>query len=111
MPFIAKTPKPPYYAVVFTSVNAPGDHTEHARLSAHLAERAKTFEGFLGIEAVRGADGKGVTVVYYRDLESISEWAKDPEHQAAKKKGRELWYSHYLIRICKVERDYGRADS
>src|SRR5262245_30598892 len=29
MPFISKTPKPPYYAVVFTSINADVDHTEH----------------------------------------------------------------------------------
>jgi heme-degrading monooxygenase HmoA len=111
MPFIASTPKPPYYAVVFTSVNADVDHTEHARLSAHLAQRAQTYPGYLGIEAARGADGKGVTVVYYQDLESIEAWAKDPEHQVAKRKGREVWYSHYFIRISKVEREYGRRDS
>jgi len=110
MPFISNTPKPPYYAVVFTSVNADVDHTGHAQLSAHLALRAQTYEGFLGIEAARNADGEGVTVVYYRDLESIDAWAKDPEHQVAKRKGREVWYSHYFIRICKVEREYGRRD-
>ena len=44
------------------------------------------------------------------DPESIAAWAKDPEHQVAKRKGREIWYSHYMIRICKVEREYGRPD-
>jgi hypothetical protein len=29
MSYIAKTPKPPHYAVVFTSINADVDHTEH----------------------------------------------------------------------------------
>ena len=28
----------------------------------------------------------------------------------AKRKGREIWYSHYMIRICKVEGVYGRPD-
>jgi hypothetical protein len=28
----------------------------------------------------------------------------------AKRKGREIWYSNYFIRICQVERDYGRPD-
>jgi heme-degrading monooxygenase HmoA len=28
----------------------------------------------------------------------------------AKKRGREEWYSQYMIRICKVEREYGRPD-
>jgi hypothetical protein len=27
-----------------------------------------------------------------------------------RRKGRETWYSHYMIRICKVEREYGRPD-
>jgi hypothetical protein len=32
MPYIAKTPKPPYYAVVSTSINAAVDHTEHTEM-------------------------------------------------------------------------------
>jgi hypothetical protein len=41
----------------------------------------------------------------------ISKTPKPPyEHQIAKRKGREVWYSHYMIRICKVERAYGKAD-
>src|SRR5262249_36071946 len=37
-------------------------------------------------------------------------FARNPEHRIAKRKGRDIWYSHYLIRICKVERDYGRPE-
>jgi heme-degrading monooxygenase HmoA len=110
MTYISKTPKPPYYAVIFTSINAPVDHAEHVAMSARLVERASTHDGFLGIEPARNADGTGVSAVYFRDLESITAWAKDPEHQIAKRKGRELWYSHYMIRICRVEREYGRSD-
>jgi hypothetical protein len=29
----------------------------------------------------------------------------------AKRRGREEWYSHYMIRICRVEREYGRPDA
>ena len=52
-----------------------------------------------------------MAAVYWKDLASIDAWARDPEHQVAKRKGREIWYSHYMIRICKVERAYGRPDS
>lgn len=110
MPYISKTPKPPYYAVIFTSINAPVDHTEHVALSARLVEHAQSFPGFLGIEGSRNTDGTGVTAVYWKDLDSIQAWARDPMHMAAKVKGREVWYSHYMIRICKVEREYGRPD-
>jgi heme-degrading monooxygenase HmoA len=110
MPYISTTPAPPYYAVVFTSVNADVDHTEHLALSARLVERAATYEGFLGIEAARNADGTGVAAVYWKDAASIEAWARDPEHRVAKRKGREIWYSHDMIRICRVERQYGRPD-
>jgi len=39
-----------------------------------------------------------------------SEVDGDPEHRFAKQKGRELWYSRYMMRICRVEREYGRPD-
>lgn len=110
MPYISKTPEPPYYAVVFTSINANVDHTEHVAMSARLVQRASTYAGFLGIEAARNSDGTGVAVVYWQDLDSIGAWAKDPEHQVAKRKGREIWYSHYMIRICKVEQEYGNPE-
>ena len=92
MPFVSTTPPPPYYAVVFTSINADVDHTEHVEMFGRLVERAATYDGHLGIEAARNGDGTGVAAVYWKDLASIDAWARDPEH-----------------RICKVERADGRA--
>jgi heme-degrading monooxygenase HmoA len=111
MPFIARTPEPPYYAVVFTSINAETDHTEHVEMYGRLVERASTYEGYLGIEPARNSDGTGVAAVSWKDLASIEAWARDPEHRIAKRKGREIWYSPYMIRICRVERAYGRPDT
>ncbi len=110
MPFISRTPEPPYYAVVFTSINADVDHTEHSEMFRRLAARARDYEGYLGIEAARNTDGTGVAAVYWKDAESIAAWARDPEHRVAKRRGREEWYTHYMIRICQVEREYGRRD-
>jgi heme-degrading monooxygenase HmoA len=110
MPYISKTPKPPYYAVVFTSINADVDHTEHGEMYKRMVEVAQKYDGYLGIEPARNPDGTGVAAVYWKDEKSILAFARDPEHMVAKKKGREIWYSHYYIRICKVEREYGRRE-
>jgi heme-degrading monooxygenase HmoA len=110
MAYIVNTPKPPYYAVVFTSINADVDHTEHTKMYRRMVEIAESYEGYIGIEPARNPDGSGVAVIYWKDLATIQAFARDPEHLVAKKKGREIWYSHYLIRICKVERDYGRPE-
>ena len=53
MPFISKTPKPPYHAVIFTSINADVDHTEHVTLSKRMLEIAQGMDGYLGMEAAR----------------------------------------------------------
>ena len=37
----------------------------------------------------------------------MSSFGDELRNLIAKKKGREIWYSHYFIRICKVEREYG----
>jgi heme-degrading monooxygenase HmoA len=78
--------------------------------TTQMVELAQGYEGYLGIEPARNPDGSGVAVVYWKDHESILAFARDPEHMIVKKKGREIWYSHYMIRICKVEREYGRPD-
>jgi heme-degrading monooxygenase HmoA len=111
MPYISSTTAPPYSTVVFTSINADVDHTEHVEMFGRLVQRASTCDGYLGIEAARNGDGTGVAAVYWKDLASIEACAKDPAHQVAKRKGRDIWYSHCMIRICKVERAYGRPDS
>lgn len=100
---IAKTPKPPYYAVIFTSIlgDFKEGYSEMADLMVSLAEKQK---GFLGIESAR--DGLGITVSYWKDLESIKIWKENIDHRVAQEKGRKDWYKAYMTRISKVERDY-----
>ena len=104
MTLIAETPKPPYYAVVFTSERTEGDHG-YAEMAARMVELAAQQPGFLGIESAKGS--VGITVSYWSDLESIRQWKKHAEHREAQQKGHSQWYSSFKTRIAKVERDYG----
>jgi len=61
--------------------------------------------GFLGVDSAH--EGIGITVSYWRDLAAIKNWKQHYEHQLAQKKGRELWYQSYSVRIAKVEKEYG----
>lgn len=100
---IATTPKPPYYAVIFTSIRTEieSGYIEMADLMVNLAS---TQDGFLGVESARNE--LGITVSYWQDIESIIKWKQHSEHLIAQKKGRTDWYTSYKTRICKVERDY-----
>ena len=106
-PTAHKAPPAPYYAVIFSSKlseNAEG----YGAMAERMVELAKEQDGFLGVEsASRTSEGFGITVSYWRDLESIKKWKAQSEHAAAQRMGRDAFYRSYRLRIARVERDYG----
>jgi len=100
----AQTPKPPYYAVVFTSLRTDGDNG-YGAMAERMLELAAQQEGFLGVESAR--EELGITVSYWDSLEAIRNWKQHSEHQEAQRLGHKVWYSEFKVRVAKVERDYG----
>ena len=101
---IANTPKTPYYAVIFTSINT-AEGIDYSEMADRMVQLAQQQDGFLGIESARNE--LGITVSYWRDLESIKKWKENTEHAAARERGRKDWYKAFKTRIALVERDYG----
>jgi heme-degrading monooxygenase HmoA len=100
---IAQTPKPPYYAVIFSSVRTPVDDG-YANMAEKMVELAGQQPGFLGVESARNE--LGITISYWNDLESIKQWKHHAEHSLARDMGRSIWYEQFRTRIARVERDY-----
>lgn len=101
---MAKTPKPPYFAVIFTSIREEGDKG-YKKMTNAMVQLAAEQPGFLGIESARSEIG--ITVSYWDSLEAIAAWKQNTAHLFAQKSGQDIWYSAYQVRICRVERDYG----
>tara|TARA_R110002167_G_scaffold46366_2_gene138502 strand:+ start:20996 stop:21313 length:318 start_codon:yes stop_codon:yes gene_type:complete len=104
MPLIANTPSPPYYAVIFSNLRTEDDDGYDA-MAERMVKLAAQQSGFLGFETAR--DGLGISVSYWRDLESIRAWKANAEHLQAQRLGHQRWYSAFKTRIARVERDYG----
>ncbi|TSD64110.1 antibiotic biosynthesis monooxygenase [Inquilinus sp. KBS0705] len=100
---IAKTPQPPYYAVIFTSVRTGVDEG-YGDMANEMVQMAAEQPGFLGVESARNETG--ITVSYWDSPEAITNWKANLRHQLAQKYGRDKWYENYKVRICKIERDY-----
>lgn len=100
---LARTPKPPYYAVIFSSIRTEGDKG-YSKMADKMLELAKTQDGFLGVESARNE--LGITVSYWADLPSIKKWKENADHKLAREKGRSDWYKSFKTRIARVERDY-----
>lgn len=101
---IAKTPKPPYYTVIFTSVKNT-DEQGYDEMAVKMKELAKQQSGFLGIESANNQIG--ITVSYWESLEAIKLWKQHVDHIEAQQMGKSNWYKAYKVRIAIVERDYG----
>lgn len=101
---IANTPKPPYYAVIFSSHRTEGDNG-YGEMADRMVELAEQQPGFLGIESVK--DDLGITVSYWESLEAIKNWKNNAEHREAQRLGHQQWYLNFRVRIAKVEHEYG----
>ena len=104
---IAKTPEPPYYSVIFTSRLVDGDQSGYDGMAIQMLSLAAEQDGFLGFESARDALDIGLTVSYWRDLDSIRKWHNVAEHRQAQQLGLSKWYQCFRVRICRVEREYG----
>lgn len=99
---IAKTPEPPYYAVIFTSQRTEGDRG-YGKMADKMVELVSQQKGFLGMESARD-EGLGITVSYWESLECIKDWKENSAHRVAQEKGKTKWYKNFSLRVCRVEK-------
>lgn len=92
----------PYYAVIFTSKLA--NTIGYSQMALQMEELAQKQAGFMGMDSAR--EEVGITVSYWKDLESIQAWKQNVDHLNAQKLGKKNWYESYSVRIAKVEREY-----
>jgi len=99
----ATTPKPPYYAVIFTSVRQDGDNG-YSETAKQMLELASAQPGFLGFETAR--QEIGISVSYWATPEAIKAWKENVTHRQAQSRATD-WYKSFRVRVCRVEREYG----
>jgi len=79
---IAKTPAPPYYAVIFTSQRTDFDQG-YGQMAERMIALVFQMPGFLKVESVRNTDGLGITVSYWQSEDAIRNWKAHSEHRIA----------------------------
>jgi heme-degrading monooxygenase HmoA len=74
-------------------------------MDARMEARARAADGFVDVKAYTAQDGERLTVVRWRDLESLRRWREDPQHRVAQEAGRQLWYQFYAMEVAEVVRE------
>ena len=101
----ADTPDSHYYAVIFSNI-LNEESKGYPEMGEKMFELALEQPGCYGAESTRDESNFGITVSYWKDEESIAIWKANAKHIVAQNLGIERWYSHYELRIAKVERAY-----
>lgn len=92
---------------MFSSRRSDGDAAGYGEAAEHMVALARQQVGFLGVESARDADGFGITVSYWDSEAAITAWRAHAEHAAVRATGRRDWYTHFQVRVARVERAYG----
>lgn len=102
--------RPGDYAVIFAAQRAAGDDSAYGEMAQRMVELAGQQPGFIGMESIRGADGFGITISYWGSEQAIRDWKANAEHAEAQRRGRADWYTGFDLRVCRIERAYGRSE-
>jgi len=103
----ARTPAPPYYAVIFTSRRTEGDRG-YGAMAEKMAALAAQQPGYLGMErrARRRRARPYDFLLARRGVDS----SRGTRHRApaAQRGGQQTWYADYEVRIAKWSGPYGK---
>src|SRR4029079_7611666 len=90
---------------VFRSRLRPGAREDYIALVDRMVELAKTMPGYISHKGFFADDGELVTIVEFEHEDGMRAWRMNPEHRAAQKKAREIYYSEYSVQVCNVVRE------
>ena len=89
---------------IFRSRHSALAGEDYETFFAELKELAKLNPGFVDIKSYRAEDGEQLTVVRWKDKETLQEWSRNVRHLEAKRLGREKWYDYFEIQTAEVFR-------
>ncbi|MBI1347135.1 hypothetical protein GC163_12705 [bacterium] len=95
----------PCYAAIFASQRTSHAATEYEQTAAAMTKLVAEQPGYLGMESVRDADGKGITISYWKSRQAMADWQSQAAHLVAQAQGRDQFYEAYGLRVGRIERD------
>jgi len=91
--------------VLFRSRLSEEAGEEYVAMDQMLGEKARQAPGFVDVKSFTAADGERLTIVRWKDLETLRQWREDPAHRVAQETGRRLWYRSYDMEVAEVVRE------
>ena len=99
-------------AVIFEFEPLADKKQDYLQFAAELGHELDTMDGFISIERFESLTrpGKLLSLSFWRDEVSISNWRNLEKHRAAQQASRNGIMSDYRLRVASIIRDYDMWD-
>jgi heme-degrading monooxygenase HmoA len=77
---------------------------DYQAMNAELETLVRQNPGFIDVKSYTAQDGERLTVVWWRDEQSLAEWRNLARHREAQNTGRQKWYEYYNVEVASVVR-------
>jgi len=96
--------KDPSLIILFRSKLTDQAREDYHAMNAELEILVRQNTGFIDVKSYTAADGERLTVVWWRDEESLAEWRNLMRHREAQNTGRQKWYEYYNVDVATITR-------
>jgi heme-degrading monooxygenase HmoA len=90
--------------VLFRSKLTPEAGEDYNDMSEELHSLVRDNPGFVDVKHFKAEDGERLTVVWFKDKDSLRDWKMLPRHLEAQKTGRKKWYEYYKMDVATIDR-------
>lgn len=90
--------------ILFRSKLTAEAGADYHAMNDELDRLVRQSPGFIDVKSFKAEDGERLTVVWWKDRESLREWRELQRHREAQTTGRERWYEYYKMEVAEVER-------
>jgi heme-degrading monooxygenase HmoA len=90
--------------ILFRSKLTPEAGEDYNAMSEELHLLVRDNPGFADVKHYKAEDGERLTVVWFKDKESLREWRQLPRHREAQSTGRKKWYEYYKMEVATIDR-------
>ena len=91
--------------ILFRSKLTSQAGADYDAMDRELSELVRNQPGFVAVKSFRADDGERLTLVWWKDAETLRQWARLPRHLEAQRTGRERWYEYYDMEVAEVTRE------
>ena len=104
MPINPHQEQKPSLVILFRSKLTEQAGADYQAMNAEMQTLVRQNTGFVDVKSYTAADGERLTVVWWRDEESLTEWRNQMRHREAQNTGRQKWYEYYDVEVATILR-------